>query len=65
MKKSKMNFKETNDLDKKIVKLNEDEIIERMAESTNPEDKNFWNTIYNRALQLRQQKVINTKEFIR
>ncbi|MDF7683442.1 hypothetical protein PT287_07995 [Lactobacillus sp. ESL0679] len=31
---------------KRIVKLNEDEIIERMAESTNPEDKNFGGILF-------------------
>ncbi|WEV39974.1 hypothetical protein OZX56_08255 [Lactobacillus sp. ESL0684] len=63
--KGKINFKATEDLDKRIAKLNDDELSERISEATDPEDKKFWNTIYNRALQLRQAKIINAKEFIR
>jgi len=58
-------MKATTDLDNKIASLNDKELLARMSEAKNKEERNFWNTIYNRALQLRQSKIINMSEFIR
>ena len=52
-------MKATTDLDNKIASLNDKELLARMSEAKNKEERNFWNTIYNRALQLRQSKIIN------
>lgn len=61
----RINMKATTDLDNKIASLNDKELLARMSEAKNKEERNFWNTIYNRALQLRQSKIINMSEFIR
>ena len=58
-------MKATTDLDNKIASLNDKELLARMSEAKKKEERNFWNTIYNRALQLRQSKIINMSEFIR
>lgn len=59
-----MNFDQTNKIDKEIEKLGDRELQERINESKNQAERNFWKTLQDRALQARQRKVING-DFIR
>lgn len=60
-----MNFTKTSALENQIKKLSYDEIKGRIDQASNQNERDFWFSIYDRALQLRQKDVINNKEFIR
>lgn len=60
-----MSFTETTALENQIKKLSYDEIKGRIDQATNQNDRDFWIAIYDRALQLRQKDIINSKKFIR
>ncbi|WP_294830525.1 hypothetical protein [uncultured Lactobacillus sp.] len=52
-------------LEEDIKNMNYDQINKMIDNSTNQVDTNFWITIRDRALQLRQRQIINRKDFIR
>lgn len=52
-------------LEENIKNMNYDQINKMIDNSTNQVDTNFWITIRDRALQLRQRQIINRKDFIR
>ena len=52
-------------LEEDIKNMNYDQINKMIDNSTNQVDTNFWLTIRDRALQLRQRQIINRKDFIR
>lgn len=52
-------------LEEDIKNMNYGQINKMIDNSTNQVDTNFWITIRDRALQLRQRQIINRKDFIR
>ena len=52
-------------LEEDIKNMNYDQINKMIDNSTNQVDTNFWITIRDRTLQLRQRQIINRKDFIR
>ncbi|MCI7590574.1 MAG: hypothetical protein SPG45_01380 [Lactobacillus johnsonii] len=59
-----MNFTATNKLENEIIKLDGKEIQDRILNAKNQNERDFWVAIQDRALQLRQGKVIKGK-FVR
>lgn len=52
-------------LDKDILNMNYDDLVDMTNNSTDQNEAKFWLTIRERALQLRQKEIINSKKFIR
>lgn len=52
-------------LDKDILNMNYDDLVEMSINSTDQNEAKFWLAIRERALQLHQKEIINSKEFIR
>ncbi|WP_182438103.1 hypothetical protein [Lactobacillus bombicola] len=52
-------------LDKDILNMNYDDLVDMTINSTDQNEAKFWLTIRERSLQLHQKEIINSKEFIR
>ncbi|WP_187159418.1 hypothetical protein [Lactobacillus helsingborgensis] len=52
-------------LEEDIKNVDYKQINKMIDKSTNQADTNFWITVRDRALQLRQRQIINRKDFIR
>ncbi|MDF7639971.1 hypothetical protein PT285_11215 [Lactobacillus sp. ESL0791] len=59
-----MNFPETTELENKIENINYYELKARIDQAPIQSERDFWFAIYDRAIQLRQKKIINENNFV-
>ncbi|WEV41286.1 hypothetical protein [Lactobacillus sp. ESL0681] len=60
-----MHLTGTNELEQKIKNIDYTEVKAKIESAVDQDERDFWFSIYDRALQLRQKDIINKQEFVR